>query len=217
MAYYKNGALTVDYFNDFPNSITGNLTNGSNIITGVSNFSYLTSSLTASNANLPSNTSIVSFNTSSNTITLNGNATATVSSATINLQTAPGTYLIESASFYNVNGTVFVSDVTGSDQLGGSGSYWVVTAAATDINTAAILNGIYILYKVTKILYASDALSKISFYAAWDAEGTQAESGFIPTNAITNPFGSSSPEHNFTSLQDDLGGSYAFQTGTVPA
>ena len=80
MAYYKNGALTIPVFNDFPNSIIGNLTNGSNIITGVSNFSYLTSSLTASNANLPSNTSIVSFNTLANTITLNGNATATVSS-----------------------------------------------------------------------------------------------------------------------------------------
>ena len=152
MAYYKNGALTIPVFNDFPNSIIGNLTNGSNIITGVSNFSYLTSSLTASNANLPSNTSIVSFNTLANTITLNGNATATVSSTTINLQTAPGTYLIESASFSNVNGNVFVSDVTSSDQLGGSGSYWVLTAAATDPNTGLIQNGIYILYKVSKIL-----------------------------------------------------------------
>jgi len=216
MAYFKNGALTIPVFNDFPNPIIGNLTSGSNIVTGVNNLSYITASLTASRANIPPDTSIVSFNTSSNTITLSKNATSTSVSSSINLQTSPGTYLVESASFTNVNGNVFVSDVTSSDQLGGSGSYWIVTSAATDPNTSLIQNGVYILYKVSKILYADDSASEISFYAAWDTEGTQAESGFSPTNAITNPFGSSSPEHNFTSLQDDLGGSYQFQAGTVP-
>lgn len=157
---------------------TGDFTNGSNQFT-IADDSLVRVGQTLTYVNSQFTGTVTITNVSGTTITVDQNANANAGSGqTIGLNTADGSYLIESASFYDVNRVITVNDITGSNDSeyqNGDVVYSLLGRAAKPNGT--VIQGKYHKYIINEVLYRDIASDEISFFIEWGEDGTQTESG----------------------------------------
>jgi hypothetical protein len=157
---------------------TGDFTNGSNQFT-IADDSLVRIGQTLTYVNSQFTGTVTITNVSGTTITVDQNANSNAGNGqTIGLNTADGSYLIESASFYDVNRVITVNDITGSNDneyQSGDVVYSLLGRAAKQ--NGAVIQGKYHKYIINEVLYRNIAIDEISFFIEWGEDGTQAESG----------------------------------------
>jgi len=106
-------------------------------------------------------------------ITMDTTATGTVAGDTIGISTAPGSYLIQSASFTDPNNEITVGDITGSD-TNPNYDYAILGVAKRNNSTR---KGVFHIYEISEVVQTNIGTSNISFFVKWGEEGTESDSG----------------------------------------
>ena len=175
---------------------TGDFTNGSNQFT-IADDSLVRVGQTLTYVNSQFTGTVTITNVSGTTVTVDQNANSNAGNGqTIGLNTADGSYLIESASFYDVNRVITVNDITGSNDSeyqSGDVVYSLLGRAAKQ--NGAVIQGKYHKYIINEVLYRDITSDEISFFIEWGEDGTQTESGdklfsgnnqILPITQLTN-------------------------------
>jgi autotransporter adhesin len=157
---------------------TGDFINGSNQFTIADDF-FVRVGQTLTYVNSQFTGTVTITNVSGTTITVDQNANSNAGSGqTIGLNTADGSYLIESASFFDTNSEFNVNDITGSNDSeyqSGEVVYSLIGAAAN--SSGNLLKGRFHKYIISDIVHRKRSTNEISFFIEWGEEGTQTESG----------------------------------------
>jgi hypothetical protein len=117
------------------------------------------------------NTTVVSFDSASATITMSSASLATANTQVTRISPPVGTYYIASASFADVNSLLNVNSITGSEDATYDGStpiYAVLAPAANNLGT--LILGRYHKYTIQNVLYRNVPTSQISMYVTWERE-----------------------------------------------
>jgi hypothetical protein len=182
--YAQGSSITPEYENFV--ITTGDFTNGSNQFT-IAEDSLVRVGQTLTYVNSQFTGIVTITNVSGTTITVDQNANSNAGNGqTIGLNTADGSYLIQSASFLDVNSILTVNSITGStnsEYQSGDVVYSLLGRAAKQNGT--VIQGKFHKYIVNEVLYRSISSAEISFFIEWGEDGTQTESGdklFVGSN-----------------------------------
>ena len=123
-------------------------------------------------------TVIVNFDEATATITMSLASLTTATNQLTQISPPAGTYWIPSASFTDPQSIITVNQVTGSQDNNYNGStpiYSILLQAANSLGSA--IPGRFHKYSITSVVQRKSATQEISFFATWDEQGTEAESG----------------------------------------
>jgi hypothetical protein len=170
-------------------ALKGNTILGQNTITGLVSFD-VTYDLNLLRIGMTINTlqdgfdevvTIVSID-STTQITVSTNATSTTSQNTFTANTAPGKYLIQSASFSDPQNFLTVNDITGSLDVGYNETlspvYGILGVAAQTLG-GPVINGRFFNYKITEKVYNNISTAQFSAFIEWGGEGSELDSGNV--------------------------------------
>jgi hypothetical protein len=165
---------------------SGNVQSGVNTITNIAiadpsydlNLIQVGNIINDIQGSFPSTATIT--NISGTTITVDVNASATVSGNFFGNNLPAGQYFISSASFFDPTNTITVNNITGSNDADYDGStplYAFIGQAGTSVASPVAIPGRFHEYKINQVFSRNPTDADFSFFIEWNEDGTEASSG----------------------------------------
>lgn len=203
------GGITIPEFSTTIPAVTGDLTSGSQTITGIDS-TLIRLGQGVSGTGIPAGTTVtgvviggIGETGATGSVQLSNPASQTTSSSTLYFSLPNGQFYIQNASYINIPGLYTTADVVPG---------FLIYNNALDASSLNPLAGIFDRFVITEV---TDRTSSVvmSFFCEYDA-GDYSLTGHLPQSAIQNAISSPTPNKRFSKLvAPDIG--YEFQAGSV--
>ena len=161
-----------EFFTTGPTGGAGNVSNGSSVVTSVSNINLLIPGLTVTGTGIPPSTTVVSVNYGASSFVMSANGTANNTGVTISTSCGDGVFYCE-ATYTEVNGVYSTADLSEG---------FLVTNSASDAGSGSPLSGVFNTFVINKVT-ARPSYQYINYFCTYDEDGSYSTLNRIPTNA----------------------------------